>query len=422
MDILSKAGDLFPRSPISQLTIGAAATLGVVLNYPEISLGVVGLAMAGRAWINYRNNDQTDGDYMPVVKQKFATDDIGLCKTIAAYGFEGAQLVSAHDGMVINRYTVRLPDGSRIKDLPDADDLAMALGVASVDILPSKQRMCREFDVPRNDRQYVDLDDLMQSGEWQAAKSSDMRLPVCPAVTIDGKPYIIDLKDGVHYFIPGTTGAGKSVFANALILSLIDSGRDFLLMVADGKSRKGDFYPYYSRSEYLLNDYRDHVQGEPQCKGAAIEPEDMAVQVEWLVWTMEQRFSGSSHDMTPIIYLVDELKDIVDILSASDDKNALKAFTRNVGRLAQKARSVNITIMFCTQSPNSEWLPQTLRAVIPSVFAFAVSSGAQSRVCIGENGCEKLLGKGDGYAKINGKTTRIHGANVTPEHIERYLK
>jgi DNA segregation ATPase FtsK/SpoIIIE-like protein len=249
-----------------------------------------------------------------------------------------------------------------------------------------------------------------------------MALPVCPAVTIDGKPYIIDLKDGVHYFIPGTTGAGKSVFANALMLSLIDSGRDFTLLVADGKSRKGDFYPYYSKSDYLLNDYRDHAEGEPQCKGAAIEPEDMAMQFEWLVWTMEQRFSGGSDDMTPIIYLMDEMKDVVDMLSASDDKNALKAFTRNVGRLAQKARSVNITILFCTQSPNSEWLPQTLRAVIPSVFAFAVSSAAQSRVCIGENGCEKLLGKGDGYAKINGKTTRIHGANVTIDHIERYLK
>jgi S-DNA-T family DNA segregation ATPase FtsK/SpoIIIE len=298
----------------------------------------------------------------------------------------------------------------------------MALGVASVDILPSKQKMCREFDVPRIDRQYVDFDSLMQSSEWAQAKGSNMALPVCPAVTIEGKPYIIDLKDGVHYFIPGTTGAGKSVFANALMLSLIDSGRDFTLLVADGKSRKGDFYPYYSKSEYLLNDYRDHVQGEPICKGAAIEPEDMAAQFEWLVWAMEQRFSGGSEDMTPIIYLMDEMKDVVDMLSASDDKNALKAFTRNVGRLAQKARSVNITILFCTQSPNSEWLPQTLRAVIPSVFAFAVSSAAQSRVCIGENGCEKLLGKGDGYAKINGKTTRIHGANVTIDHIGRYLK
>jgi S-DNA-T family DNA segregation ATPase FtsK/SpoIIIE len=421
MDILSKTGELFPRSPLTQLTVGITATLGVMLNYPELSLGVVGMAMAGRALLNYRNNDQTD-DSQPMVNPLVASDDIGLVKTIADYGFDGATLIASHDGMVINRYTVRLPHGSRIKDLPDADDLAMALGVASVDILPSRQKMCREFDVPRIDRQFVDFDSLMQSSEWAQAKASSMALPVCPAVTIDGKPYIIDLKDGVHYFIPGTTGAGKSVFANALMLSLIDSGRDFTLLVADGKSRKGDFYPYYSKSEYLLNDYRDHVDGEPQCKGAAIEPEDMAMQFEWLVWAMEQRFNGGSDDMKPIIYLMDEMKDVVDMLSASDDKNALKAFTRNVGRLAQKARSVNITILFCTQSPNSEWLPQTLRAVIPSVFAFAVSSAAQSRVCIGENGCEKLLGKGDGYAKINGRTTRIHGANVTIDHIGIYLK
>lgn len=422
MDILSKTGGLLPRNPYAQLALGATATLSVFANVPEFGLTVIAAAMAGKAWANYRNNDQTDDDHPLTSVKQIATDDIGLCKTIADYGFEGAELVSSHDGMVINRYTVRLPHGSRIKDLPDADDLAMALGVASVEILPSSKKMCREFDVPRIDRQFVDFDSLMSSPEWAQAKASDMLLPVCPAVTIDGRPYIVDLKDGVHYFIPGTTGAGKSVFANALLLSLIDSGRDFTLLVADGKSRKGDFYPHYSKSEYLLNDYRDHVEGEPQCKGAAIEPEDMAAQFEWLVWTMEQRFSGADTDMTPIIYLMDEMKDVVDMLSASDDKNALKAFTRNVGRLAQKARSVNITIMFCTQSPNSEWLPQTLRAVIPSVFAFAVSSGAQSRVCIGENGCEKLLGKGDGYAKINGKTTRIHGANVTPEHIGRYLK
>ena len=116
------------------------------------------------------------------------------------------------------------------------------------------------------------------------------------------------------------------------------------------------------------------------------------------------------------------MKDVVDMLSASDDKNALKAFTRNVGRLAQKARSVNITILFCTQSPNSEWLPQTLRAVIPSAIGLAVASGAQSRVCIGEVGCEKLLGRGDAIAKINGTTTRVHGAMVTEAHLKEMIK
>jgi hypothetical protein len=195
--------------------------------------------MGAKAWLNWRNNDQADNDQSAMVKSVVVSDDIGLVKTIADYGFEGASLVASHDGMVINRYTVRLPHGSRIKDLPDADDLAMALGVASVDILPSRQRMCREFDVPRIDRQFVDFDSLMQSSEWATAKASSMALPVCPAVTIDGKPYIVDLKDGVHYFIPGTTGAGKSVFANALMLSLIDSGRNFMLLVADGKNRKG---------------------------------------------------------------------------------------------------------------------------------------------------------------------------------------
>ena len=419
--MLEQIGQLAPQTKVGQLALGLAAGSALAVNMPELSLSAIAIALAGRWWLNYRNND-IDTDAMDVsVKPVNPQDNIGLLQTLAEYGLDGASIVSVSEGSVLDRYIVKLPPGTSKKNIPDDDDIAMALGVKSVTISPASQRMCKEFDVPRRDRMPVDFDALLSSSEWQSAKSSNMRLPVCPAVTVDGKPWVIDLADGVHYFIAGTTGAGKSVFANAIILSLMDSGRDCILMVADGKNRLGDFYPHYIKSSHLLNSYRDRVDGEPECVGAAIEPEDMAAQFEWLVWKMEQRFSGADETKTPIIYLMDEMKDVVDMLSASDDKNALKAFTRNVGRLAQKARSVNITILFCTQSPNSEWLPQTLRAVIPSAIGLAVASGAQSRVCIGEVGCEKLLGKGDAIAKINGTTTRIHGAMITDKHLHNMV-
>ena len=422
--MLHKIGNMTPQSPFALAALGVSVGVGIATNMPEISLAAVAVAMAGKAWLNYRNNDMHDddgGDFCQSMADA-PTDDAGVIASLEEYGLHGATIVSINKGALIDRYIVRLPAGTRSADVPDDRDLAMSMGVASVQIQPAALRMCKEFDIPRRDRQSVSFDALMTSPQWAEAKSSDMRLPVCPAVTVDGKPYIIDLADGVHYFVAGTTGAGKSVFANALMLSLMDSGRDFVLLIADGKSRKGDFYPHYTKSSHLLNDYRDHVQDEPQCKGAAIEAEDMAMQFEWLVWTMDRRFSGEDTSLTPIVYLMDEFKDVVDMLSASDDKNALKAFTRNVGRLAQKARSVNITILFCTQSPNSEWLPQTLRAVIPSAFGMAVASGAQSRVCIGEVGCERLLGRGDCIAKINGTTTRVHGAMITNQHLQEMIK
>ena len=419
---LELIGSAFPQSRQAQVLLGSIVGVSVVLNQPQIALASVFAAMGARAWMNWRNNDLVE-ECVPayIETAKAPADDYGIIAMMESYGMMGARLIDVMPGAVLNRYIIQLPPGTQSKDLPNTDDMAMALGVRSVVINPANRRMCKELDLPAPTRQEVDFDALLGSHEWAIAKTSPMRLPVCPAVTVDGKPYIIDLADGVHYFIAGTTGAGKSVFANAILLSLMDSGRKFTLLVGDGKYNKGDFYPYYSKSEHLLNIYRDMVEGEPECKGMAIEPEEMASQFEWLVWAMEERLKGNQ-DATPLIYLMDEMKDVVDMLSASDDKNALKAFIRNVGRLAQKARSVNITILFCTQSPNSEWLPQTLRAVIPSAFGMMVSSGAQSRVCIGENGCEKLLGKGDAIAKINGTTTRIHGANVTKQHLLELVK
>ena len=414
-------GESFPQSRKAQVLLGSIAGVSVVFNQPQIGLVSVLAAMGAKAWLNWRNNDLIDNATTSSETAKTHADDYGIIAMMESYGMMGTKLVDVMPGAVLNRYIIQLPPGTQSKDLPNTDDMAMALGVRSVVINPANKRMCKELDLPAPTRQVVDFDALLDSQEWAIAKASLMRLPVCPAVTVDGRAYIIDLADGVHYFIAGTTGAGKSVFANAIMLSLMDSRRKFTLLVGDGKYNKGDFYPYYSKSSHLLNSYRDMVEGEPECKGMAIEPEEMASQFEWLVWAMEERLKGNQ-EATPLIYLMDEMKDVVDMLSASDDKNALKAFIRNVGRLAQKARSVNITIIFCTQSPNSEWLPQTLRAVIPSAFGMMVSSGAQSRVCIGENGCEKLLGKGDAIAKINGTTTRIHGANVTKRHLLELVK
>lgn len=419
---LELIGSAFPQSRQAQVLLGSIVGVSVVLNQPQIALASVFAATGVRAWMNWRNNDAIDvHPLMTTETTKAIDDDYGIIQMLDGYGMMGAKLIDVMPGAVLNRYIIQLPPGTQSKDLPNTDDMAMALGVRSVVINPANKRMCKELDLPAPIRQEVVFDALLNSNEWVIAKASLMRLPACPAVTVDGRPYIIDLADGVHYFIAGTTGAGKSVFANAIMLSLMDSGRKFTLLVGDGKYNKGDFYPYYSGSTHLLNSYRDIIEGEPECKGVAIEPEEMASQLEWLVWAMEERLKGNQ-DATPLIYLMDEMKDVVDMLSASDDKNALKAFIRNVGRLAQKARSVNITILFCTQSPNSEWLPQTLRAVIPSAFGMMVSSGAQSRVCIGENGCEKLLGKGDAIAKINGTTTRIHGANVTEQHLMELVK
>lgn len=381
---------------------GATPAVSFACGVGALALGWLA-RQARTAWA--RDNCLMASDLDADVTAGYQSDYSDIMDTLAAYGLAGVRHAGTLKGHVIIRHLIGLPRGTKLGSLPDSD-IARDMGVPSVTVTANAGRGMMALDVPRDDRQTVVFSELMQSPEW-AGKRQGMALPVCPAVTVDGKPFVFDLRKAVHLFVAGTTGAGKSVLVNAILLSLMQSGADFSLMIGDGKGE--DFAPYYRQSKHLL--HADDV--------TAIETEvgGIAHQVAWLEAEMDRRFAGADKSM-PIVFVIDELADVLGL--AKQDKT-LRTEER-LQRLAQKGRSANIHMILCTQSPNSEIFGQTFRANIPSAIGLKTKTAAQSNVAIQSTGCEKLLGDGDAIAVIGSDTIRIHGALVTKEDLRAYIK
>jgi len=390
----------------------------IVLAQLPIVRGLAWVINALRA-MNYAQSFEpsiTSGRHVPVAETHAEAPQAatGLVAALEAFGIVGAVEKGVLPGPVIARHLVKLPSGTRVNKIPAAD-LARDLHVASITITQNGGAGLVGIDVPQKTRLAVEFDTCLKSPEWKKALSSGMELPVCPGVGVDGKAYPFSLKEAVHLFVAGTTGAGKSVYVNAMLLSLMASGADFRLAIADGKSVRGDFAPYYGNSKHLLN--------AAGVEGIATKYEDMLTQLKWLVDEMDARYDGVELDLTPIIWVVDEVADIIAALELSGEKGAVKAFNAMLARISQRARAVNMIMILATQSPNSEIFGQAFRATVPSVIGLTAKTAAQSKVIMDEEGCELLLSKGDSYVKLlGGEKVRVHGALITKVMMETMVK
>ena len=356
----------------------------------------------------YRTRDDRDGYLFTSPLDNLMEDDhkavsSEITDVLAAYGLPDVRPAGQQNGHVLTRHLVSLPRGTKLGKLPE-DDIARDLGVKYVTVSSNAGRGLISLDVPRPDRKTVKFADLMNHEAWQAAQEGKT-LPVCPGVDVVGNPFVFDLESAPQLIPAGTTGSGKSVYVNALILSLMHSGADFRLLIADGKNE--DFAPFYGNSTKLLHD--DGVQS------IATEVEDIKAQIKWLVAEMDNRFR-TGRKPYPIVFVCDEVADIV----MQDDKN--QTIVKTLSRIAQKGRSAKIHMVLATQYPSADVLPPALRANIPSRAGLTVSKDYESKVLIGETGCEKLLGKGDCLFKlVGGETTRMHGAMITPSTFDQFL-
>lgn len=307
-------------------------------------------------------------------------------------------------GPVVTRNIVKLPMGTKLN--VDLVGLARDLGVKAVSVDRNVGAGCIAVDVPNAKREYMTLDQLLTKTNWP--RGAKGKLPICFAVGPAGKPIVDDLASWVQAIVAGTTGAGKSVAMNAIILSLMASKAQFSLMIADGKG--DDFAPYYAKSSYLLRNTSAPV--------IARTPNEMVEQLNALVGLMDQRAADHSLKRTPIIYLVDE---VADLLMAGGKKQRQQLEDMLI-RLAQKGRSFGILLLLATQSPSSKALPELLRANVPTRLGLYTGKAAQSAIIIDEPGCEQLLGKGDGLLKRVGAIDRVHCVNVTPADFTKYLR
>ncbi|MFO1244931.1 MAG: DNA translocase FtsK 4TM domain-containing protein [Ramlibacter sp.] len=362
-------------------------------------------------------------------------------KKLKDFGVE-VRVVLAQPGPVITRYEIEPATGvkgSQIVNL--AKDLARSLSLVSIRVIetiPGKNYMALEL--PNAKRQSIRLSEILGSQVYNDAKSM---LTMGLGKDIIGNPVVADLAKMPHVLVAGTTGSGKSVGINAMILSLLykAEARDVRLLMIDPKMLEMSVYegiPHLLAP--VVTDMRQAAHG-----------------LNWCVAEMERRYklmsklgvrnlAGYNHkideakakeqfiynpfSLTPdspeplerlphIVVVIDELADLMMVVG--------KKIEELIARLAQKARAAGIHLILATQRPSVDVITGLIKANIPTRIAFQVSSKIDSRTILDQMGAEALLGMGDMLYMPSGTgfPVRVHGAFVSDEEVHRvvaYLK
>ncbi len=349
---------------------------------------------------------------------------------------------SVHPGPVITRFEIQPAAGikvSRISGL--AKDLARSLAVISVrvvEVIPGKTTV--GIEIPNEDRQIVRFSEVLSSPEYDEAKS-----PVTLALghDIGGRPVITDLARMPHLLVAGTTGSGKSVGVNAMILSILfKSGpEDARLIMIDPKMLELSIYegiphllcPVVTDMKEAANALRWSVaemerryklmskMGVRNLAGFNRKVKDAEEAGEPLADPLYKR--ESIHDEAPllktlptIVVVVDEFADMMMIVG--------KKVEELIARIAQKARAAGIHLILATQRPSVDVITGLIKANIPTRMAFQVSSKIDSRTILDQGGAEQLLGHGDMLylPPGTGLPIRVHGAFVSDEEVHRVVE
>ncbi len=359
-------------------------------------------------------------------------------KKLADFGVE-VTVVAAQPGPVITRYEIEPAvgvKGSQVVNL--AKDLARALSLVSirvVETIPGKNLMGLELPNPR--RQTVRLSEILGSQTYHASQSL---LTMALGKDIAGNPAVADLAKMPHLLVAGTTGSGKSVGINAMILSLLykaDPSQVRLIMI-DPKMLEMSVY-----------------EGIPHLLAPVVtDMRQAANALNWCVAEMEKRYKLMSKlgvrnlagynakitdaiereepiphpfSLTPdapeplstlpmIVVVIDELADLMMVVG--------KKIEELIARLAQKARAAGIHLILATQRPSVDVITGLIKANIPTRIAFQVSSKIDSRTILDQQGAETLLGQGDMLYMPSGSglPLRVHGAFVSDEEVHRVVE
>ena len=353
-----------------------------------------------------------------------------------------AQVVAVHPGPVITRYEIQPAagvKGSQVMNL--AKDLARSLSVISVrvvDVIPGKSVI--GIEIPNEHRELVSLSEILNSKEYDAMKSN---LSLGLGKDISGKPFVTDLSRMPHLLVAGTTGSGKSVALNAMILSLLykATAKEVRLIMIDPKMLELSVY-----------------EGIPHLLAPVVtDMKEASNALRWCIAEMERRYmlmaslgvrniSGYNRkvieakdtgnplpdptynpvseddeakyldELPTIVVIVDELADMM--------MTTGKKVEELIARLAQKARASGIHLILATQRPSVDVITGLIKANIPSRIAFQVSSKVDSRTILDQMGAETLLGHGDMLFLPPGHSLpeRIHGAFVSDNEVHKVVE
>lgn len=353
-----------------------------------------------------------------------------------------AEVLAVRQGPVVTTFEVEPAPGTKAsKIMALTNDVARYMGsrVARITSIPGRPTL--GVEIPNEVRETISMDELLQSSEFLNAEGD---LPFILGRDINGDPIIADLAAMPHVLVAGTTGSGKSVGINAMIVSLLSrfSPSDLQMVMIDPKMLELSIY-----------------NGIPHLMRPVVtEPNQAVAALRWAVAEMEMRFqllakAGARNinnynqkvgSLAPVVQQVEigktadgkrifeeettvfrRLPRIVIIVDEFADlmMTAGKEVERMVQRLAQKARAAGIHLVLATQRPSVDVVTGMIKANIPTRISFQVASEVDSRTILGEGGAEQLLGKGDMMLMAGGRQlTRVHGPFVSDESVEALVR
>ncbi|HEX6507399.1 MAG TPA: DNA translocase FtsK [Chloroflexota bacterium] len=340
-------------------------------------------------------------------------------ETLASFNV-GARVVAYHCGPVVTQFDVQPDRGVKVKSITALqNDLALALAAPTIRIqAPVPGKPVVGVEIPNSAASMVTLRDLLESDAFRAVPAP---LKVVLGKDVAGNPGVIDLAKMPHLLIAGATGSGKSVCVNALISCLLYSNtpEQVRLMMVDPKMVELTVY-----------------NGVPHLLSPVVTQMDKVVgMLQWALREMERRYqlfadntvrnilrynekmqANGFKRLPYIVVIVDELADLM-MVAPEDVEDA-------VCRLAQLARAAGIHLVIATQRPSVDVVTGLIKANFPARIAFQMTSQVDSRTILDTVGAEKLLGRGDMlYMPPDApRPTRLQGANVTDQEIERLVE
>ncbi|WP_349368795.1 DNA translocase FtsK [Salinarimonas sp.] len=372
-----------------------------------------------------------------------------LESTLEDFGVRG-EIINVRPGPVVTLYELEPAPGtksSRVISL--ADDIARSMSAVSARVAVVPGRNAIGIELPNAKRETVYLRELLASHDFEATKH---KLALCLGKTIGGEPVIADLAKMPHLLVAGTTGSGKSVAINTMILSLLyrHTPEQCRLIMVDPKMLELSIY-----------------DGIPHLLSPVVtDPKKAVVALKWAVREMEDRYRKMSKvgvrnidgfnarvveavergevitrtvqtgfdretgeaiyeeeemDLQPLPYIVVIVDEMADLMMVAG-----KEIEGAIQRLAQMARAAGIHLIMATQRPSVDVITGTIKANFPTRISFQVTSKIDSRTILGEMGAEQLLGQGDMlHMAGGGRITRVHGpfcSDDEVEHVVSHLK
>ena len=385
-------------------------------------------------------------DINPPSKETLDLNAKVLEGVLSDYSING-NIASVRYGPVVTRYDLEPAPGLRSQRVISlADDIARSMSVEAVRVAMVPGQNVIGIELPNKVRETVILRNILEHEEF---KASSFSLPVCLGKNIAGFPIVVDLSKMPHLLVAGTTGSGKSVGINAMILSLLykHTPETCRMIMIDPKMLELSVYDgiphlltpvvtdpkkavvalkwavremetrYMSMSKLgvrNIDSYNSRLS-EARRKGEILSK---STQVGFDPETGQPIFEDQQISLTPLPFIVVVIDEVADLMLVAG-----KDIEAAVQRLAQMARAAGIHVVMATQRPSVDVITGTIKANFPTRISFQVTSKIDSRTILGEQGAEQLLGRGDMlYMAGGGKVTRVHGPFVEDSEVEKVAK